>query len=148
VEFLPAAFTEVARVLRPGGFFAMALFGERTLYELRSAHRQAVAQSGRHAVSHVQNFPTLAEVSAALTAARLSCHDLFSTMEVEYHLDVPDLLRQLKQIGASNAVADRPRGLASRRVMQLMTRHYEATHRCVAGLPASYQVIVALAGKS
>ncbi len=148
VDCLPAAFTEVARVLRPGGFFAMALFGERTLHELRSAHRQAVAQSSRHAASHVQNFPTLAEVSAALAAARFTCHDLFSTMEVEYHLDVPDLLRQLKQIGASNAVADRPRGLASRRVMQLMTKHYEATYRCAAGLPASYQVIVALAGKA
>jgi malonyl-CoA O-methyltransferase len=69
-------------------------------------------------------------------------------MEVEYHPDVPDLLRQLKRIGASNAAADRPRGLASRRVMQLMTKHYEATYRCAAGLPASYEVIVALAGKA
>ena len=148
VDCLPAAFAEVARVLRPGGFFALALFGEQTLHELRAAHRQAVIQGSRHRSSHVQNFPTLDEVSVALAAARLSCHELFSTMEVEYHPDVPDLLRQLKRIGASNAAADRPRGLASRRVMQLMTKNYEATYRCAAGLPASYEVIVALAGKA
>lgn len=148
VDCLPAAFTEVARVLRPGGFFVFALFGQQTLRELRAAHRQAIALSGRHRSSHVQSFPTLDEVSVALATAGLSCSDLSSTMEVEYHLDVPDLLRQLKRIGASNASADRPRGLASRRVMQLMTKHYEATFRCAAGLPASYEVIIALAEKT
>ncbi len=148
VDCLTAAFTEVARILRPGGFFALALFGEQTLRELRSAHRQAVSQNSRHGTSHVQSFPALEEVSMALAAAGLTCRNLFSTMDVEYHLDVPDLLRQLKQIGASNAVADRPRGLASRRVMQLMSKYYEETYRCAAGLPASYEVVVALAGKA
>jgi hypothetical protein len=38
--------------------------------------------------------------------------------------------------------------LASRRVMQLMTKYYEATFRCSAGLPASYEVIIALAEKA
>ena len=69
-------------------------------------------------------------------------------MEVEYHADVPDLLRQLKQIGASNASAERPKGLASRRVMQGMISLYEDQDRCEKGLPASYEVIVAIAQKN
>ena len=68
-------------------------------------------------------------------------------MEVEYHQDVPGLLRQLKQIGASNAAAQRPRGLASRRVMHEMVRLYERDYRCEAGLPASYEVIVVISEK-
>jgi malonyl-CoA O-methyltransferase len=148
VDCLPAAFAEVARVLRPGGFFALALFGEQTLHELRAAHRRAVTRHGSNRPSHVLDFPSRNEVAEALGAARLSCCDLTSAMEVEYHPSVPDLLRQLKRIGAGNASADRPRGLASRRVMQSMTKHYEAIHRCAAGLPASYEVIIALAVKA
>lgn len=147
VDCLQEAFVEVARVLKPGGLFALALFGDRTLCELRASHRQAVAENNKSRSSHVQSFPTLSEVSAAVDLAGLSCRDLLSKMEVEYHADVPDLLRQLKQIGASNAASDRPRGLASRRVMQSMMKSYEERYRCDAGLPASYEVIIAIAEK-
>jgi malonyl-CoA O-methyltransferase len=147
VNCLPTAFAEVSRVIRPGGLFAMALFGEKTLHELRSSHRQAVAENSKSRASHVQSFPALNEVSAAIALAGLSCHELCSTMDVEYHNGVPDLLRQLKQIGASNASADRPRGLASRQVMQAMMKEYENGYRCDAGLPASYEVIIAVAEK-
>lgn len=148
VACLPSAFAEIARVLQPGGLFALALFGEQTLCELRSSHCRAVVESVTGQISHVQTFPTLGEVAAAIDAAGLSCEDIFSRMEVEYHLDVPDLLRQLKQIGASNASADRPRGLASRRVMQTMIKFYEQQFRCESGLPASYEVIIAVARKA
>lgn len=145
VDCLPTAFAEITRVLQPGGLFALALFGEKTLHELRSSHRQAVAENNSSQSSHVQSFPTLKEVSNAVSLAGLSCRDLFSTMEVEYHTNVSELLRQLKQIGASNAAADRPRGLAPRRVMQTMMKTYEEKYRCDAGLPASYEVIVMIA---
>jgi len=147
VDCLPKAFAEVARVLRPGGFFVVALFGEKTLCELRASHCQAIADSSGNRFSHVQSFPSVSEVSAAIDAAGLTHHDLRSTMDVEFHSDVPDLLRQLKHIGASNASVNRPRGLASRRVMQSMTRAYEESYRCDAGLPASYEVIIAVAEK-
>ncbi len=147
VDCLPTAFTEVSRVLQPGGLFAMALFGERTLHELRSSHCRAVADNMKDGSSHVQSFPALGDVSAALSSAGLSCHELYNSMEVEYHNDVPDLLRQLKQIGASNAAADRPRGLASRKIMLSMMNEYENSFRCEKGLPASYEVIIAVAEK-
>lgn len=145
VDDLPAAFREVARVLRPGGRFAVALFGERTLHELRDAHRQAVREYGGQQVSHVQSFPAPAEVAAALTAAGLASRDFASFPEIDWHPEVPALLRQLKQIGASNAAADRPKGLASRRVMQRMITLYENTHRQAQGIPATYEVVCTIA---
>ena len=147
VTNLPAAFCEVARVLRPGCRFAVALFGERTLFELRDAHRQAIRECGGQHPSHVQNFPSAAEVAGALKAAGLVCHDFACFPEIDWHPDVPALLRQLKQIGASNAAADQPRGLASRQVMQRMIARYEKMHRQSEGLPATYEVICAIAEK-
>jgi malonyl-CoA O-methyltransferase len=147
VDNLPSAFTEVARALKPEGSFALALFGEQTLQELRSAHRSAVKVCGQQRPSHVQTFPTRTEVATALATAGLHIQALVSHMEVEFHTDVPDLLRQLKHIGASNAAADRPRGLASRRVMQTMMELYEERYRTEQGLPASYEVIIAVSKK-
>lgn len=145
VDDLPVAFAEVARILKPGGTFAVALFGDRTLGELRDSHRQAISACGLGRVSHAQSFPTQRAVVTALKAAKLSCELHDSSMEVEFHADVPSLLRQLKRIGASNASVERPRGLSSRRVMQTMIGFYEENFGCEQGLPASYEVIVALA---
>jgi malonyl-CoA O-methyltransferase len=147
VTDLPAAFREVARVLQPGGRFAVALFGERTLCELRASHRQAVTDADSEHPSHVQSFPPPGEVAAALAEAGLTCRDFSSFPEIDWHPDVPALLRQLKRIGASNAAADRPRGLASRQVMQRMIALYESRHRGPQGVPATYEVICAIAEK-
>lgn len=145
VEDLPGAFAEMARVLRPGGRFALALFGTRTLHELRDSHRRAAAEAGRHP-SHVQEFPDPSAVEAALAAAGIARFRLFSAEEWEFHPDLPDLLRHLKRLGALNAAAGRPQGLASRQVMNRLAAHYEH-YRRQGKLPATYQVIYVLGRK-
>ena len=147
VSKLPAAFHEVSRTLRKGGLFAVALFGEQTLCELKDSHRRAVAEYQGTRASHVQSFPARDDVCLALSQAGLHCMELEVYPEVDFHANVPALLRQLKQIGASNAAKDRPRGLSSRRVMQTMISYYEENYRCAEGLPATYEVIMAVAGK-
>ncbi len=147
VAELSTAFAEVARVLQPDGLFAAALFGEQTLVELRSSHRHAIAEGGSGQLSHVQDFPGLNEVRAALEGSGLQVLTSTRYLEVEYHPDVPVLLRQLKQIGASNASRRRPRGLASRKVMLEMVRWYEENYRNERGLPATYEIILFLASK-
>ncbi len=144
---LEAAFAEVARVLAPDGWFVFALFGADSLCELRQAHEQASRAWGRHR-SHFQSFPAVGQVGQALTRAGLRPGLLRAEREVEYHPDVPTLLRALKRIGAGNASADRPPGLASRRVMAAMIAHYERRWRCAQGIPASYEVIYAVARRA
>ncbi len=145
VACLPEAFTEVHRVLHPGGLFAAALFGEQTLYELRGSHQRAVAACQQQSSSHVQSFPSRDEVFQALLNAGFDCLEVISYPEVDYHETVAGLLRELKQIGASNASGSRPRGLASRRVMQSMVHFYEDAYREEQGVPATYEVIAILA---
>jgi malonyl-CoA O-methyltransferase len=149
VEALPEAFAESARVLRPRGRFALALFGERTLQELRHSHQKAVAEAGGRHPSHVQSFPAVTEVREALAAAGFTGIRLLSVEEIELHSEVADLLRSLKKIGARNAAIDRPPGLGARTVMQRMAALYAASHRRSDGLlPATYHVIYALGRKA
>ncbi|RME36607.1 MAG: methyltransferase domain-containing protein [Deltaproteobacteria bacterium] len=145
VEPLEAAFAELARVLCPGGSFLLALFGADSLRELRRSHRMASARFD--AVSHVQDFPSVGDVRAALVQAGLACRRIESEILQEYHPDVPALLRSLKKIGAGNASSKRPPGLASRRVMQAMIDLYEESWRDERGIPASYEVIYLFGSK-
>jgi len=147
VNDLPRAFAEGARVLAPGGCFAFALFGEGTLHELRESHRLAVAETGGHHSSHVQDFPSGAEVRSALAAAGFKEALVRSVYEVETHSEVENLLRNLKRIGAQNAAGERPRGLASRHVMRRMIQIYRQRYASESSIPATYEVIYGLGRK-
>lgn len=137
---LPAAFAEVARVLVPEGRFAVALFGKKTLSELRQSHQQALGN--RH--SHGQRFPDLNQVANA-AAGLFKIELLEAQFETEWHATVPALLRNLKRIGAQNASDNRPQGLASRQVMQRMIDCYQQQYGSDQGVPATYEVIYLLA---
>ncbi len=136
---LPRAFAEVARVLTPGGKFAVALFGGKTLFELRTAHQHALGKRQ----SHGQTFPDLNQVAAA--AGLFDIEFLSTEFEVEWHATVPQLLKNLKRIGAQNASQGRPQGLASRQVMQRMIDYYHQEYATEKGIPATYEVIYLLA---
>jgi malonyl-CoA O-methyltransferase len=145
VNDLALAFGEAKRVLKEGGRFAFTLFGEQTLLELRDAHRRAAAELGRS--SHAQEFPAVAEIQQRLTAAGFGILRLQTDLEVEFHAEVRDLLRELKAIGAGNAAVGRPTGLASRHLMERMMILYRQYYGRRRGIPATWQVISVVAQK-
>lgn len=147
VNDLPRAFAEGYRVLAPGGRFAFALFGERTLHELRESHRLAVAETGGSRPSHAQDFPAGGEVRCALVAAGFEDVLVRSVYEVERHPGVENLLRNLKRIGAQNAAGRRPLGLGSRRVTQRMIHLYRERYGREGSIPATYEVIYGMGRK-
>jgi malonyl-CoA O-methyltransferase len=120
----------------------MALFGEKTLYELRQSHAE-VSPLG---LSHSQGFPDCNQVRTAL-GERFHIKLLESTMEIEWHQSVPHLLRSLKAIGAQNASRNRPGGLVSRHLMQSMYDCYRSRFGRDGTIPASYEVIYLLLQK-
>jgi len=148
VEDLPRAFAEVSRVLVPRGWFAFALFGERSLFELRDCHRRALSDCGFMRRSHAQEFPTIGQVDGALQVSGFRIESLFREEEVDLHEDVPQLLRALKKIGAGNASRNRPAGLAPRRVMQRMIEIYRLDYGRGEGIPSTYEVVYGLARKN
>ena len=144
---LPRTFSESWRVLGQGGIFAFAMFADETLFELRTAHRQAVRESGSGHPSHVQEFPDLQQVQEALRLASFREIQLWEGREVQWHADLADLLRGLKKIGAQNASRRRPAGMAPRRVMAHLASCYQEKFGRNGQIPATYHVIYALAKK-
>lgn len=138
---LDAAFGEAFRVLAPGGLFSFALFGERTLFELRSSYRRALERAGRSCEDRTHRFFSAADVKAALERAGFASIRTFSEPEVDRHPDVPALLRSLRRIGAGNAAPSPPRGLAGREVMLEMMKIYSGEFGGEEGIPATYEVI-------
>lgn len=128
-----ALFSELARVLRPGGWCAIATLGPATLEELR----QTWASVDGHA--RVNEFPSRSALQTAWQAAGLHCSEWREERRVLHYPDVFALSRELKDLGAHNLNQGRPAGLQGRRRFQAWQAAYEAL-REVNGLPASYQV--------
>ena len=129
-----AAFAEVRRVLKPGGFFAFSTFGPATLHELRSAW--AAADS----YNHVNHFPDMHDVGDALVRAGLTEPVLDVDRIESGYPDALTLMRDLKSIGAHNVTAGRARTLLGRAHLERMAAAYE--HRRAHGvLPATWEVI-------
>jgi malonyl-CoA O-methyltransferase len=144
LQWLPRlgpALAEVRRVLAPGGVACLALFGERTLHELRAAWRAA---AGPRAPDRTHRFATRGTLAGALAEAGLAADALEEDELVERHPDARAVLRALKALGASSAVPG-GRGLGGRAETLELLRRYDAAHGGPAGLPATYHVLYAIA---
>jgi malonyl-CoA O-methyltransferase len=144
---LHRVFAEAFRVLAPDGEFIFAMFGEKTLYELRASYRHAWEMQGRGVEERAHTFPFLSEVGSALDLAGFADLQVLSEREVEFHLDVPGLLRSLRGIGAGNTTPVKSRGLSERGVMVEMMDIYRREHGVDGLIPATYEVIYGEARK-
>jgi len=138
---LDAAFREIERVLAPGGCFRFALFGGRTMAELRHCYRRALEEEGRIAEDRSHSFFSVDEVEKSLAGAGFCQCDTRSTLETEQYDSVRSLLLALRRIGAGNASSGGRRGLQSRRVMRRMSEIYQREFGGERGIPVTYEVI-------
>lgn len=132
------AFAELARVLKPGGLMLFSTFGPDTLKELRGAWCSVDSHD------HVSRFLDMPQLGDALARAGFA----EPVLDVEHHQahypDVRALMRELKQLGARNAMSKRTRGLTGRTRFAAMLATYEQL-RTKAGLPATFEVIAGAA---
>ncbi|MFO1426913.1 MAG: malonyl-ACP O-methyltransferase BioC [Steroidobacteraceae bacterium] len=132
---LDAALAEIHRCLRPGALFTFSTFGPGTLRELREAWATADARE------HVNPFVDMHDLGEALVRAGFSEPVLDVDRHVLGYADAPTLMRELKAIGAHNALQGRPRGLTGRARYAAVLRAYEAQRRADGRLPATWEVI-------
>lgn len=136
-----AAFAEAYRVTMPGGRFCFAMFGGRTLHELRSSYGEALSGLSADACDPTHSFLDVEQVADALRGAGFAAPEVFSELEAERHPDVQALLKALKGIGAGNASPERGAGLAGRSVMLRMMEIYRERFGKGGEIPATYEVI-------
>jgi malonyl-CoA O-methyltransferase len=141
---LEPAFREMRRVLAPGGLVGVALFGGETLCELREAWREAAP--GERDRTH--RFHAAEAVARALEEAGFQGVEVERERVIERHADVPSLLRALRQIGANGNVTPPAAGLGGRAALERMMRVYEARHGGPDGIPATWEIVYAVARRA
>lgn len=128
------AFTEMRRVLAPGGLLMFSTFGPDTLKELREGYAQI------DGYTHTSRFADMHDIGDGLVRAGF----VIPVMDVEHftltYPDVKALMRDLKAIGAHNATAGRLRGLQGKGRLQQLAAYYE-TLRQDGRLPLTYEVV-------
>ena len=133
---------EAARVLPAGGLFLFSTFGPDTLKELRSAFRCA-----GDARAHVNEFVDMHDLGDGLVHAGFADPVMEMEMVTLEYADIGALARDLKAVGARNALVARPRGLYGRRRWQRVAAAYEGSRRDGA-IPASCEIIYGHAWKT
>lgn len=139
VEDLPAAFAGFRRVLRPGGMLLCSTFGPDTLHELRTAFAAA------DDAPHVSPFTSIAQFGDALMQSGFRDPVLDREIEVHGHADLGALMRELRAIGATNALASRRRALTGRARFAAASAAYEPMRDAHGLLPATWETITAMA---
>jgi len=133
-----AVFTELRRVIRPGGMLLFTCFGPDTLYELRESWASV------DDLPHVNEFTDMHNVGDALVAAGFA----EPVMDVEHitlkYADVRSVMMGLKHIGSANAAQARHRALTGKRRMRAVNDAYE-TYRDGDRYPASFEVVYGIA---
>lgn len=126
---------ETARVMVPEGVMMFATLGPDTLRELRESW-SVVDQA-----QHVSVFMDMHDVGDAMIQAgyRDPVVDV-ETITLTYN-DVPDLLKDLKALGATNAATGRASGLGGRGLLAAMIKSYEKFRRADGLLPATYEIV-------
>ncbi|CTP92963.1 malonyl-ACP O-methyltransferase BioC [Xanthomonas graminis] len=138
VEDLPAVFAGFRRVLKPGGLLLCSSFGPDTLVELR----EAFAQADREA-PHVSRFAPIAQFGDALMLSGFCDPVLDRDLFTLTYPDLAALMRELRAIGATNALHARRHTLTGRGRFAAAGAAYEPLRNADGTLPSSWEVIYA-----
>ncbi|HZH43487.1 MAG TPA: malonyl-ACP O-methyltransferase BioC [Lysobacter sp.] len=137
IEDLPALFAGFRRVLKPDGLLLLSTFGTDTLVELREAFAHA------DEAPHVSPFASIAQFGDALMSAGFRDPVLDRDVFELAHPDLASLMRELRALGATNALTTRRRSLTGRARFARAEAAY-ATMRTPEGqLPVTWEVIYA-----
>jgi malonyl-CoA O-methyltransferase len=139
VDDLPAVFAGFRRVLRPGGLLLVSTFGPRTLHELRDAGERAYV---RHVIGAAER---IAQFGDALMASGFRDPVLDRDIATTRYRDLTALMRELRAIGATNALQTRRHTLTGKARFARAAQAYATQCSDGDSLPATWETITAMA---
>lgn len=131
---LPKVFSEIRRVLAPGGLLLFSSFGPDTLKELRQSWA-AVDEA-----PHVNEFIDMHDVGDALLQSGFADPVMDMEMLTLTYKDVQSVMRDLKQIGAHNVMQGRSQTITGKNKLKKMIDAYEA-FRVDDVIPVSHEIV-------
>ncbi len=139
VDDLDGVLAGFRRVLQPQGLLLVSTFGPDTLWELREAFAQA------DAAPHVSPFGDIAGFGDALVRAGFHQPVIDREVDTTYYADVASLMRELRAIGATNALHSRRHTLTGRARFSAAAQAYNGMRGEDGLLPATWETISAMA---
>jgi len=131
---LDKTFTDIRRVIKPGGLLMFSTLGPDTLKELRESWKSV----DEHA--HVNAFIDMHDIGDALLRAGFAD----PVMDVENitltYSSVKSLMKDLKHLGSRNALQGRQAGLMGKKKINNMIAAYERFRKDDV-LPATYEIV-------
>lgn len=133
-EDLPQVFSELRRILAPGGVVLFTTFGPDSLKELRSAWLQVDSNV------HIHQFIDMHDIGDAMLRAALAEPVMDMEIITVTYDDAWQIMRDLKSIGAHNVAQDRPRHLTGKQRLQKVVTCYDE-YRIGGKLPVTYEIV-------
>ncbi len=124
VNDLPGVLTQIRRALRPDGLFLAALFGGETLGELRRSLAAAEIETLGGVSPRVAPFGDVRDLGGLLQRAGFALPVADVERTVVRYGDVLTLMRDLRAMGESNALAERSRKPMPRALLAAAMAHY------------------------
>jgi malonyl-ACP O-methyltransferase BioC/pimeloyl-ACP methyl ester esterase len=121
---LNRAFSEVFRVLQPGGVFVFSILGPGTLRELKSSYHDACKLSGRDGLPSFIDFPEPTHIAITLERTGFKYQFIESYFKRRYYDSLWGLLKILKSIGAANPYTQGDKSLARGGILKQMAEIY------------------------
>ena len=140
VNDLPRTFAEMRRILKVGGLLTFTTFGPDTLKEIRIAFARV------DGYTHTSRFVDMHDLGDLLVEAGFADPVMDMEQLTLTYADPEGLLRELKQLGATNATRGRPRGLMGHARWRRMLAALEGMRRD-GRIPATFEVVYGHAWK-
>ncbi|MCP4329172.1 MAG: methyltransferase domain-containing protein [Alphaproteobacteria bacterium] len=142
VNDLPGALIQIRRMLRPDGLFLASLLGGETLHELRSALLDAELKVSGGAAPRVSPFADVRDAGGLLQRAGFALPVVDTDTVTVTYADAMALMRDLRGMGETSAVRERPLGFTRRDVLARAAAIYATQFGDAAGrIRATFQVI-------
>lgn len=143
---LPGALIQIRRALKPDGLFIGALFGGETLCELRACLMEAEMNVCGGISPRVAPMAGRRDMAALMQRAGFALPVVDADTVTVMYRDIFHLMRDLRGMGETNALAARRRNFTPRRLFAEADKIYRAQHGDTDGRIAATFEIITLTG--
>jgi SAM-dependent methyltransferase len=142
VNDLPGALVQIRRALKPDGLFLAALLGGSTLTELRTALLAAEEELEGGASPRVAPFAEVQDLGALLQRARFALPVVDADTVTVTYADPLALMREVRAMGAANALSARRRAPLRRATLMRSLALYQERFGLPNGrVPATFEIV-------
>jgi NADH dehydrogenase [ubiquinone] 1 alpha subcomplex assembly factor 5 len=142
VNDLPGTLVQIRRALKPDGLLLAALLGGDTLTELREALLAAEEEMEGGASPRVAPFADVRDLGALLQRTKFALPVVDADRITVTYADALALMRELRAMGASNALTSRRRATLGRRTLTRTLEIYQERFGLPDGrVPATFEIV-------